>query len=619
MDAASEIGWDSIDKVVYINLNKRKDRRVRLTRQLKAMGVPREKVVRVEAVDQKPGYLGCVKSHLLALKMARANGWKNVLILEDDMEFFQDAQNQARLKKFLIALQHTQWHVAFLAANYHNVTRLESVDYLVRVNLAWCACAYLVNSNYYDALIHNYLSSLNALQRGGEPQHYALDVNWHALMTRDIWLGIYPNAGYQAADRSDIEQGFVDYRPLFNKTIEEITRQTQNAYRPPFKVDFCFQWAPGWNNFESVLEAMLASPYFDCQVVLVPYFSNGAKKLDCSEQRNLLVAKGIPFVEYQNYSLLERQPHVVFLQNPYDEARPFSFSSVFLHHHGVQIAYIPYGLDMGDGERNRQYQYNLLCHNLARWVFVRSAHHREEYGRFCRAGNRHVYVTGHPKLDHYETRYGVKKTGNEVAKRKTLLWSPHFVMPDDEKMWSTFNLYTPTMMALMARDDINLIIRPHPLFRQFMELRTERQPGDQTQQNFQKLLKYSQNKNNVIWDFSPDYQSAFARSDALMADAGSFLLEYLPSHKPILYLTHENCLGINSSADFIYQAYPVARDEKAIHQFVDNVVKDIDPYREKRLQALQDALYLPEHGAGQEIANIIQRTLLGFSGRKHDG
>lgn len=604
------VNWQTIDKVVYINLNKRKDRRVRIARQLKAIGVPREKIVRFEAIEEAPGYIGCIKSHILVLQMAQQNGWKNVLILEDDMVFHDDIQTKQRIDLFLSSLQQINWHVALLAAHYDNVVPLKSVDYIVKPQYAWCACAYIVNSDYYATLIDNYAESLQGLLAGGVPQCWALDVRWNSLIKRDRWLGIFPNAGYQAADKSDIENQPVDYRDHFAKKLEEIVWPVYQPGEEKIKVDIFFQWAPGWTNFESVYRAMQAKPHFDCQIILAPYFSRGAKAPDYTAQRDLLNDKGIRYTEYHEYEITARKPHVVFLQNPYDDARPNELQSLTLNRRNISIAYIPYGLDMGDGERNRVYQYNLPCQNVARWVFVRSQRHKDEFAKYCGNGNHHVYVSGHPKLDNYPSRFGVQTDGKVNKGKPTLLWAPHFVMPDDEKMWSTFNLYTQAMLDIIKRDDVNLIIRPHPLFKQFLDIRKERGTHSETAHNWQMLREYSHLKSHVEWDFSADYRYAFSQSDALMADAGSFLLEYLPSRKPILFLTHENCLGINSSAEFIYDAYDVANESADIKTFVDNLVSGKDPMRDKRLQVLRDELHMPEQGAGSEIVKIIEKTLM---------
>ena len=608
------INWHTIERVIYINLNKRKDRRVRMARQLKKLGIPAEKIIRLEATEYTPGYIGCAKSHIRALEMAQANNWKNVLILEDDIEFHQDEATIHRLNKYFTALQNISWDVGLLAANYHSATAFNSVDYLIKAEKAWCTCAYLVNEHYYSILMDNFQQAMQRLLEGWKPCYFSIDVSWHELMRRDRWLGIFPNAGYQIADKSDIENNYVDYRALFDKPLSAITSSALRRCEEKIKVDFYFQWAPNWTNFESVLQAMQNNAHFDCQVVVMPHLALGHTGHDCAAQRELLAGKNIDFVDYQDYSLTERRPHVVFLQNPYDEARLSRFTSEYLQQHGVNIAYIPYGLDMGDGDMNRVYQYNMPCHNLARWVFVRSARHKAEYGHYCEAGYQHVYLTGHPKFDRYVERYGSHATRNSNGKRKTLLWTPHFVTPGNEKMWSTFNYHTQAMLDILARNDVDMIIRPHPLFKQFLNVDLQAGNGDKTQQNFQRLVDFSENNPHVSWDFSADYSHAFAQSDAIMTNPGSFLLEYLPSHKPILYLTHPNCLGINSSAAFIYDAYDIATDAAGIMQFVDNVIHDRDPCREKRLQVLRDELYISPRGAGHEIAEIIQQAFRGEEG-----
>ena len=66
---------------------------------------------------------------------------------------------------------------------------------------------------------------------------------------------------------------------------------------------------------------------------------------------------------------LRRVSPMWFLQNPYDDARPNELQSLTLNRRNISIAYIPYGLDMVMA-RNRVYQYNLPCQNVA--VGIRS-------------------------------------------------------------------------------------------------------------------------------------------------------------------------------------------------------------------------------------------------------
>ncbi|MBB1198991.1 glycosyl transferase [Enterobacteriaceae bacterium 89] len=603
----TQINWNLVDKVIYINLASRKDRNVRMVRQLRALGVPKEKVLRFEAIRHERGHIGCTQSHIAVLEMAQDNHWQRILILEDDFAFHEGEANAQHINRYLATLEKVRWQVAFLGAHYHRVTPLQSVDYLVKVDKAWCACAYLVDSDYYATLLHNYRSALFAQLQGVEQHLCALDVHWLRCMQQDLWLGIFPNAGAQQPDRSDIEKQSVDYRHLFNKPLSQLLEPVKypRSTTGPIKVDFYFQWPPGWTNFESVIDAMRANPAFDCRIVVVPYLNWKATDLRGDIQRQILKERGLKYVGFEDYQLDDRQPDVVFLQNPYDEARPEAFRSEYLVQRGVHIAYIPYALDTGIGEESMIYQYNLQCQNLASWIFARSERHKAEFAIQCRAGNGHVHVTGHPKFDDYDRRYHIdaSRPANSV---KTFLWTPHFVLPGDQKMYTTFTLYSQAMLRLIEREDIHLIVRPHPLFKQWIG-----EAAPLAQRHYQQLLEASASRENVTWDTGPDYAASFARSDALIADAGSFLLEYLPSKKPILYLTHESCHGLNRTADFIYNAYDVARREEDIFRFVDNVVQGLDPMRPHRERVLREELHIDETTAGAKIAAIIFSSLRG--------
>ena len=75
-----------IDKIVYINLKKREDRKEKITKELDDYGLAYE---RFEAIET-PGFgiLGCGLSHLQVLENAKADETiKTLLILEDDFTF----------------------------------------------------------------------------------------------------------------------------------------------------------------------------------------------------------------------------------------------------------------------------------------------------------------------------------------------------------------------------------------------------------------------------------------------------------------------------------------------------------------------------------------------------
>ncbi|ANS44545.1 glycosyltransferase family 25 protein [Serratia inhibens] len=220
-----------VEKIVYINLKSRVDRNEKLLEELRSLQVDESKILRFEAIEDYPAYLGCAKSHEAVLRMAIANGWSNILILEDDIAFNADQDSIDNVNGFLSMLNNIQWDVAMLSANYYKVNKFINNNNYIKVNMAHCACAYIINKSYYQILLENFTVSVKNLESGGEPVNYAIDSHWFSLMHKDKWFGIHPNFGYQRAGISDIQNSFTNYEYVFFKPLETICEGT---YLPDF-------------------------------------------------------------------------------------------------------------------------------------------------------------------------------------------------------------------------------------------------------------------------------------------------------------------------------------------------------------------------------------------------
>lgn len=194
--------WEFLDKVVYINLAKRKDRNERMKEVTSVFG---NKVVRFEAIENcDNGYLGCTQSHIEVLNLALKNNWKNVLILEDDIEFHNILDGYKTLQQLVTK----QYDVIMLGG-----TCVQSVSN--KVITAQCASSYLVNSDYYETLISNLKEGYELLKQTNDPTRFANDQYWKHLQRKDNWLILQPCLIYQKPDYSDNEKQYVDYRRAF--------------------------------------------------------------------------------------------------------------------------------------------------------------------------------------------------------------------------------------------------------------------------------------------------------------------------------------------------------------------------------------------------------------------
>ena len=176
------------DKILYINLKHRKDRKKSFLKEAKRSGI--KKVQRVDGCfDLFNGAKGCVLSHIKALSIAKPT--ERTLILEDDSLFID---NQPLIDKqilnFFKAYQ-TNWDVFFLGGRYLEVGPEENVMFQ-RVYQACGAYAYAVNGSYISTLKNCFLEAYKMMEedvtfvdtkrRAGD-----LDCYWHRLQKKDRW------------------------------------------------------------------------------------------------------------------------------------------------------------------------------------------------------------------------------------------------------------------------------------------------------------------------------------------------------------------------------------------------------------------------------------------------
>jgi glycosyl transferase, family 25 len=210
--------WDFVDKVVYINLEHRTDRNEHMKRVTETFG---DKVSRFSAIENQQGALGCTMSHISVLRIAIENNWNNILIMEDDAEWYNFEQGYNTLKK--------------LASNPYDVIMLGGsfVSYDIetyRLHRALTTTAYLVNKHYMPVLLQNFEEGLcKFLESPSQPALYALDTYNNRLQQVDNWYIVQPPLVYQTPTFSDVEKRFVDYTSLMG-VAKDIPKYKLSAY-----------------------------------------------------------------------------------------------------------------------------------------------------------------------------------------------------------------------------------------------------------------------------------------------------------------------------------------------------------------------------------------------------
>ena len=189
-----DVWHKKIPGIVYINLEKREDRKKLILNELEKIETDMSKVNKVSGIyTPKNGHKGCVQSHILALNIAKMNKWDLVLIFEDDIELlvtpdiFNDTVNKAL---DYLNLNSKDWDVLMLATAYASKTRVN--DTISKVKNATTGSAYIVNKKYYDTILDLFNNCNDKMSReewggGKDWEPNALDQRWLDLQNKDNW------------------------------------------------------------------------------------------------------------------------------------------------------------------------------------------------------------------------------------------------------------------------------------------------------------------------------------------------------------------------------------------------------------------------------------------------
>lgn len=336
-----------------------------------------------------------------------------------------------------------------------------------------------------------------------------------------------------------------------------------------------------WPSVEPVWRRACEDTRFSVSVVLLKMGDPDTALEALSKARRMLENAGIPYFTEHTFSLESSRPHVIFYPSPYSSLYPERYKPEVVAAAGHRIAYISYGLEVGGGAFNARYQYDSDVPRLAWRIFARTTGQLSNFARYCSYGSGHVVVTGHPRAELGSNAFGMThRAAIEKARGRTIIaWTPHFSVFSRRK-WSSFLDYQEFILKLMDdRPSLFLLIRPHPLLRSALA-----KVDGWSESKVTDWFNSADSRQNVHVDIEADYRPAFAASNALMADAGSFLVEYLHTGKPICYLQAEADIGLSEETRELACFYPGA-SETDIARFFDMVENNEDELRDARVVA----------------------------------
>lgn len=305
---------------------------------------------------------------------------------------------------------------------------------------------------------------------------------------------------------------------------------------------------------------------------------------------------------HKNINLKEFSPDIVFYQQPWGlaEIHTPAFVSDF-----ALTCYIPYGFQSLNNIDN----YTLMFHGFLWKYFVESEINIKRFKKTNNAKN--CITTGYPKFDVYlkksvvdeDKLWKIPKNINPNIKR--VIYAPHHSFFNTVK-FATFAENGQFILEYAKNhSEIDWIFKPHPTFKQRLAADGIMSPKEAEQY----YKDWDSLPNAQIYD-KGNYFDIFKTSDALITDCVSFLAEYLPTKKPVLFLkSNKGGLSFNELGEKIVENYYHINNTKELEETIKKVIIAEEDYlHDKRVSAIK-YLEIDEKSASSKIAGYLEKEL----------
>lgn len=184
-----QVNWQAFEKVAVLYDPAKEAELARRCEALLDFGLRGEQIWPVAKNAEASAERAELATHCQVLERAQKEGWKNVLLLDADVQFVKKENAVNDINKLLNGLNQLNWQVLLLGGRYENFTLTQALKGVARIYNAGCGCAYAVNAGYYDALLDAYRQAMD--------YPASLDRCWAALMNKgDLWLGFSPSFAF---------------------------------------------------------------------------------------------------------------------------------------------------------------------------------------------------------------------------------------------------------------------------------------------------------------------------------------------------------------------------------------------------------------------------------------
>ena len=386
---------------------------------------------------------------------------------------------------------------------------------------------------------------------------------------------------------------------IIKNNYKKVLKKLQNKYKnkEKIKVGFLVSERQKWN-CQSIYDKMIKSKEFEPIVLLTSL--NGLNK----KEKNKELKLNADFFDKLNikYNLVYRNSKylkindidILFYQQPWEVS--FIQDTISTSKNSLTF-YIPYSIIQYDTPQELSSGIMIKeCKNFLINIFKITTI-TKTYGDnvLKKISNKIEYIsTGHPKLDVYYN-------DNKKYENKYIIYAPHHSFSG--LGFATFQWNGKFILDFAKQyKELNWIFKPHPNFKRAIinaNIMTEKEVDNY----FKEWEKIGQVYN------SGNYFDLFKNSKCLITDCGSFLVEYFPTKKPVIFLNSGTERNKTLTQDIVKTYYDSKNIEELKKNLNDVVLNNNDYMKEKRLNLLEKNKDIFNQDASQNIINYIKDIL----------
>ena len=398
----------------------------------------------------------------------------------------------------------------------------------------------------------------------------------------------------------------------YRKALRKV--RTKNG---PLNIVFVNVQQSAWK-YDSLFKLMLKDERFNPMVLVCPLDGRdeALKIPTMRETYTYFQSKGYPIVcaydetEGKFIDIKTLSPDIIFYQTQYPNQTDKRYNHYTLRKYlkcFVNYAYatVPAEWSVASPVHGLMWRYFSECESNRQLCISYS---KREFSK-------NTCVVGYPIFDEYQKATGEPSDWKDPdPKFKRIIWAPHHTIEGNTGLLqlSTFMLYYDTMLELAEKykDKVQFVFKPHPLLKSNLY----GHPDWGKERTDAYYARWETGENTAF--VNGNYMNLFKSSDGIMHDSGSFLVEYLYTQKPGLYLgNYDREAQSNEVGKRAYQCYYLGKSVEDIEAFILRIIEGKDDTLANKRKAFYDEVLLPPNG--KSVAeNMLDKIVKGIYGKE---